>query len=133
MSEEPFQPRPAMRRYAAACADPDIETSPEARLAAARVTAAQAARWRKRPGFAEWLGGEVRRLLRVRMWEVWAVVFRAARGGNLTAAKLLTDRLAQDESDDEAAPRTFRELALLAQEYESQLDEPPEDACGDGA
>ena len=67
------------------------------------------------------------------MWEVWAVVFRAARGGNLTAAKLLTDRLAPVESDDEQAPTTFHELALLAQEYESQLDEPPEDAPGDGA
>ena len=133
MSEEPFNTGPAMRRYASACADPDIETSPEARVAAARVTSAQVARWRKRPGFAEWLGAEVRRLLRGRMWEVWAVVFRAARGGNLTAAKLLTDRLAPVESDDEQAPTTFHELALLAQEYESQLDEPPEDAPADGA
>ena len=133
MSEESFRAGPAMRRYAAACADPDIEALPEARLAAARVTPAQVARWRKRPGFAGWLGAEVRRLLCVRMWEVWAVVFRIARDGNLTAAKLLTDRLAPDEPDDERAPTTFRELALLAEEYESQLDEPPEDASGDRA
>ena len=49
------------------------------------------------------------------MWEVWAVVFRAARDGNLTAAKLLTDRLAPEARDDEEeAPVNFEQLARLA-------------------
>ena len=119
MAEKPFPASRAMRRYAAACADPDVEASPKTRCAAAGVTAEQAARWRKRPGFAEWLGGEIRRLLAARMWEVWAVVFRAARDGNLTAAKLLTDRLAPDAPDGDDTPLTFEQLARLARQPES--------------
>ena len=108
-----------MRRYAVACADPDVDAPPEERCAAAGVTAEQVARWRKRQGFAEWLDGEIRRLLAARMWEVWAVVFRSARDGNLTAAKLLTERLAPEARDEEETPMTFEHLARLARAAES--------------
>ena len=114
MAKKPFHAGPVIRRYAAACADPDVDASPEARRAAAGVSSEQVARWRKRNGFAEWLGEEVKRRLAARTWEVWAVVFRAARDGNLTAAKLLTDRLASEVQADEESPRTFVELARLA-------------------
>ena len=110
-----FVPTAAMRKYAAACLAPDVPCDEAARCSAAGVSPRAAARWRAAPGFGEWLQAEVMRRLSEDAWEVWAIVGRLAREGNLQAAKLFVDRFAAGTRETGACePDTFRRLADLA-------------------
>ena len=110
-----FTPTPHMRRFARTCADPDPDADTASRCGAAGVSQATLARWQALEGFTPWLQEEVRRLLGGALWEVWLVVYRMAKAGNLNAAKLLLDRLDPGGAPDDIAPRTFQELAAFAE------------------
>ena len=115
-----FAPKAAMFRYARACAAHDVPAEDEARCRVAGVSPRTLTRWRATPGFSEWIRGEIRRLLSERVWEIWAVLNRLARSGNIQAAKLLLDHFAP-ESDglSSVGPDTFRALAELARTSDS--------------
>jgi len=114
-TETRFAPTAAMRKYARACAAADVAPDAGSRCKAAGVSPRALARWRADPHFERWLRARVYELLAERAWEVWAVVHRLAREGNLTAAKLMLDRFAPGPvAPDAEQPDTFRELAELA-------------------
>ena len=117
MSDTEFVPTPAMLRYARVCAAHDVQPDEESRCRAAGISPRSPARWRSDPRFSDWLRAEIRRHLSGDVWEVWAVVNRLAREGNLQAAKLMLDRFGPaGPPDDASGPETFRALAELARE-----------------
>ena len=112
-----FTPTASMRKYARACTGTKVSPDDESRCHAAGVTLRALARWRSDPCFCDWLRDEVRRRLSEDIWEVWAVVNRLARNGNLPAAKLFLDQFAEPGFDHAAVgPDTFQALADLARE-----------------
>ena len=105
-----------MLKYARACVAPDVPPDDSARCDAAGVSLVGLKRWRSDPRFAEWLLAETRRLFAENVWEIWTVLGRLAREGNVQAARLFLDQFApEDGADASAAPDTFRALAALAE------------------
>ena len=110
-----------MLLYAKACLSQQVAPDDETRCRAAGISARALARWRADPRFREWLRAEIERCLSDRVWEIWAVVHKLAREGNLQAAKL---HLARFDAGADAsrmngiAPDTFRALAEMAAEGE---------------
>ena len=126
--EGAFVPSANMLKYARACVAPDVPPEDSARCEAAGVSLRGLKRWRSDPRFAEWLLAETRRLFAENVWEIWTVLGRLAREGNVQAARLFLDRFASDDgADASAAPETFRALAALA-EMQHAESIPPEDA-----
>ena len=124
--EEQFVPSASMLKYARACVAPDVPPDDSARCDAAGVSLVGLKRWRSDPRFAEWLLAETRRLFAENVWEIWTVLGRLAREGNVQAARLFLDQFApEDGADASAAPDTFRALAALAEmkRPESKLSE----------
>ena len=109
-----FEPTKAMRRYAEACLRSEVAPNDEARCEEAKIRERTLYRWRKNPAFEPWLCEEVTRLLKVRMWEIWASTYRLACAGNFPAARLLILRFAPETEAEEADPPDFATLTLAA-------------------
>jgi len=115
-SQGKFAPSASMLRYARACVAPDVPPDDSARCDATGVSLVGLKRWRSDPRFAEWLLAETRRLFAENVWEIWTVLGRLAREGNVQAARLFLDQFApEDGADASAAPDTFRALTALAE------------------
>ena len=113
-AETDFAPSAAMLRFARACAAAAVEPQDDARCAAAEVSVRALERWRSDPRFFDWLRQEIQRQLSGEIWEIWSVVNRLARQGNLQAAKLFLERFDPSAVVAPSAPDTFRALADLA-------------------
>jgi len=110
-----FAPTASMRKYVQACLALDVPADRESRCHAAGVSPRALARWHSDPRFAGWLREEVHRRLSENIWEVWAVLNRLARSGNIQAARLFLAQFAPADSDRTSiGPDTFSSLADLA-------------------
>jgi hypothetical protein len=113
-AETDFVPTAAMLRFARACVTAAVEPQDVARCAAAEISVRALERWRTDPRFCDWLRLEIQRQLSAEIWEIWSVVNRLARQGNLQAAKVFLERFDPSAVVAPSAPDTFRALADLA-------------------
>lgn len=120
-----FEPTTGMRRFAQACCRREVEPTDDARCEAAKVSPVTLRRWRAREGFEERLGAEVNRLAALRSWEVLEMLRRKALAdGHVQAAKIWLQHIAACAEDkDSDAPRTFVEIARMAEEEERREEE----------
>ena len=119
----PFAPTAGMCRYARACCDPKLPPKDEDCCRAAHVSPLLLARWRRDRRFESWLNAEIRRLMSLHTHEIWAIVIRRARKGNLQAAKMYLERFDRPIRTASLAPQTFKDLAELALQTPDPLDD----------
>ncbi len=113
--ETSFTPTPTMRRFARACVAAGVRATIAARCKRAHITHRTFTRWRRDPAFEPWLQEEIHRLLTARTWEVWRMVHRAARQGNLSAAKMFVERFDNAPEPESPSAPGFTALALEAE------------------
>lgn len=126
-----FAPTAGMRRYAQARCRVSGEATEENLCKEAKLTVRVVARWRRVPGFLEWLAREEERLLALSRAEVWKEVLHRAKAGSIPAAKLFLERFGAPEETSGTEPTTFKDLVLMA--ARDAVEEDPEDEMEDSS